>query len=306
MNPGFKLKTSPKVRESIKVLLAIACWLFLASCTKTLYYDKIIPPELEPEVKPCRIAVVNLFDYTLPGLANRKYQKVYRTAIKKFDGGLIKNNLTDSLLYFFVADTLKQGYYPENLTVILPADSIKKMITGFESDYLLTIDSLSLFFETEEDHNQDPADGQTPPADTYLVADYYLSLYSASGNLIDRSEVGMSTFMSAVNYWRWPYDNLLTVNSKVLELTGELAGAAADDYIKKFHPASATEGKKIYTGRIFAESNDLILKREWDKAADLLQAIASGSNRIVAKRARHNLSVLNEVSRSITSEVREP
>ncbi len=305
MKHGFRLKTSPMISKTINSFLNLACCLFLASCSTSLYFDKTVPPEIPTEIRPCRVAVVNLYNYTLFGKKGKRYQKVYDVAVNKFSEALEINNPSDSLVGFFVADTLKIGSSAENMTLLLPADSVRRMASVFSSDYLITIDSLSLFLEAqEEEFFLDPDDEQAVNyrrnADAYYIADYFLSFYSSSGDLIDRSEVTTNTFLATVPVWRWPYDDLLPVTDKILELTKGLASEAGNDYLEKFQPGYTTERRKIYTGRKFQEANDLIVKREWDKAAELLKKIEAEPNKSLSQRASHNLLVLYEVRKTIS------
>lgn len=296
MKPACYLINLRNIKK-LKMSLVLSCMIMLASCSTTLYYDRIIPPEIVIRVSPCRIAMVNLFDYTLPDSPLKKYKKIYRTSINSFAMELLKNNSSDSLMKFVIADTLKTGYSPDNLTLILPVDSVTGMTSEYKADYLLTVDSVSLFLKTDEDYSE-TEEGllQKVYGDTYFVDDFFLSLYDSSGNLVDRSEVAMNSVYEK-GYMLYPGGS--TSIKKELGLAGNLASAAADDYLNKYYPGSTTERKKIYTGRIFRESNTLIMKREWDKAEEILKRISDSPNKMQAKRARYNFSVLEEVKESI-------
>lgn len=54
-------------------------------------------------------------------------------------------------------------------------------------------------------------------------------------------------------------------------------------------------GDKLYTGKVFAESNSLIYQNKYDEAIELLTAISSSSNSKWVKKAKHNLSVAEKL-----------
>ncbi len=273
------------------------------SCAVPLYFEKTVPPEIQVDIKPCRIAFVNTFNYSLPEAVKSENQKVYNNAINNFGAELEKIGVSDSLFKFFVADTLYKGVSLPDQTVVLPVDTIQLLTTVFRADYLLTLDSLSLYLQEDE---SEPEGGgfQVTFNNFYLVGDFYLSLYSMSGDLINRSEVTMSS-----GYGNRPVLSSISglpSFSRAAAQAGSLGIAAADDYADRYYPIITQEQRYVYTGSKFSESNRLIVKEDFDKASEILNRLSKSPRPGLAQKAEHNLSVLNEVKESVKLKAKSP
>jgi hypothetical protein len=286
----------------IQVILVL---LLLSSCTAPLYFEKTEPPEISLEIKPCRIAVVNIYDYTEPQTVRAENQKVYRNAINKFGLELSKIGATDSLYKFFFADSLFKGISPENQSLVLPVDTIHQLTSVYKADYLLTTDSVSFFLQEDEPDESDESGIRLALNNFYLIADFFLSLYDNSGNIIDRTEVSMAT-KYATKIMMTYFSDLQPSFSKATVQAGELGISAADDYADRFYPVKTQEQRYVYSGGKFRKANELMVKEKWDKALEILNHLASSPKPALSEKAEHNLSVLKEVQESVPGTIRKP
>jgi hypothetical protein len=287
---------------SMKFILVFVL-LFLTSCAVPLYFDKTEPAEISTEIKPCKLALVNIFNYTQPKTVKAENQIVYRNAISGFELELTKIGATDSLYKFFIADTLYKGILPENQSLLLPADTVVKLTSIYNSDYLITLDSLSFFLQEDEPDQTDESGMQLTLGRFYLISDFYLTLYDSSGNLINRSEVSMTVKFTTRIVMTY-FSELQPSFSKAVVQAKELGISAADDYADKFYPVRTQEQRYVYTGGKLKVANELIVKEEWDKAREILDRLASGPRLNLSQKAVHNISVLKEIRESVTNDIK--
>lgn len=239
------------------LLLSALLSILLSSCIAPLYYEKTEPPEIATEIKPCRIAFVNIFNYTLPEVVRVENQNVYRISINKFGSELASLGSTDSLFKFFVGDTLFKGVPVEDQTLLLPVDTVQRLTTVFRSDYLLTLDSLSLFLQEDESDESDGGTYQIAFKNFYLVADYYITLYSLSGDLVNRSQVTVTSKYGN----RLVFSGLFSSFSRAAAQAADLGTEAADEYTDKFYPVKIQDQRYIYAGRKLGRQMTLLSKK---------------------------------------------
>ena len=181
------------------------------------------------------------------------------------------------------------------MTILLPIDSVTAICTRYKADMLLALDSMNIFFdwETIVDNNSDGSKSKTK--NFYLFTRFYMSLYSVTGDLINRSKMENSLFYSS----RPTMSGLITIKpsiSKASSRVESLAFQAGQDYVSKFYPRTVQESRIIYSGKVFKESNIFIKLRNWDKATELLDQLAKSPNQRIAIKARHNLEVVKEAA----------
>ena len=270
---------------SVTFILILHC----SSCSYPFYVHKTYDPEINLEKKPYKIVFVNIFDYTSPDNVKEKDEISYRTGVIKLMEGLSSSFAKDSAFIFLIGDTLRKEILNGQLTAIIPKDTILAICKRHNTDLLLTNDSADFFFNWETQRQDDDLKEKS----FYLYTNFYLSLYSATGELINRSTVGRNVFYES----RPALSALITFKpslSKATEAIESLAFEAGLDYIDKFYPVTAEEPRMLYSGKAFKESNLFIRLRNWDKAIELLDQLAKSPNQNIAMKARHNLSVLNE------------
>jgi hypothetical protein len=176
----------------------------------------------------------------------------------------------------------------------MPKDTILAICERHNTDMLLTLDSMNIFFDWETVVNDDNK-GSLKEKNFYLHTRFYLSLYSANGDMINRSMIEKSSLYKS----RVALSALITFEpsiAKAIETVKPLSFQAGQDYVSKFYPKTVLESRKIYSGKAFKESNLFIKLRNWDKATELLDQLAKSPDPNIAMKARHNLSVVKETA----------
>lgn len=273
------------------VLFSIVLVISLSSCSSTIFVQKTYAPELDAGKKPCKIVFINLFDYTSSAYVRDKHENAYHAGVMSLAKGLSSFSKDESFSFLF-GDTLKKEIPAGQLTILLPKDSILAISERFKSDLLLTLDSLNIFFDWETIVNDDGG-GREKTKNFYLCARSYLSLYSAAGDLVNRSMIDKSSFYKS----RATLTALITIKPSIANAVRSIEPLLFEsglDYVSKFYPTTVPESRTLYGGKAFKESNRLIKIRNWDKAAELLEQLAKSPNANTAVKARHNLSVVKE------------
>lgn len=268
--------------------------LFLNSCSNYFFFEKPLPPEIQLQSIPHTIAFINLYDYTSPALVKEKHEVTYRAAVINMINTLNTGFSSDNAWHFITIDTLRKGIDPGNLTLLLPVDSVKSICRKFNADLLLTLDStkLSITWDFDISENEDGSKSKTKTF--YLNSWFYLSLLDSSGGLIDRSEVSKASIYRQ----REALSILITFKPSLANAHKDaafLGTKAAEDYVGKFYPSTTKESRMLYTGKIFAESNAMIVRKDWTGAEILLNKLAENPDIKISRKARYNLSVLEEV-----------
>jgi len=281
----------------MKVLLHLVFGLLLvtilSSCTKIIYISRKTDPEIKLENAHHDIVFVNLFNYTLPVNVNKKDRFSYHAGVMNLLDGLSSFS-SDSSFNFLVGDTLKKSVEAGDLTTLLSVDTIIDICNRFNANLLLSLDSASIFFERDTVKNHSYG-VEYLTFNFKLNTRFFLSLYSDSGDLIDRSEVDESAVFiprSAMSgrIIQVPYI------SRASEEIGNLAFQSGQEYVGKFYPVIINDTKQLFTGKLFKESNDYIFARNWDKAIELLEQLVKNQDSSIAEKARYNLQVVKEAS----------
>jgi hypothetical protein len=265
---------------------------FLSSCSSSLLVQKTYDPEINLNKKPYKIVLVNIFDYSSPVYVREKQENSYHAGVMKFAEGLSSSFSRDGSFSFLFGDTLKKDIMPGKLTALMPEDTILAICKRHNSDMLLTIDSINIFFDWETVVNEDDK-GSLKEKNFYLYTNFYLSFYSATGYLINRSMIQEYTLYKS----RLALSALITIKPSIanaIEATKSVSFRAGQDYVSKFYPRTVQESRKIYAGKAFKESNLFIRLRNWEKAAELLDQLVKSPDPKIAMKARHNLSVVKE------------
>lgn len=276
------------------ILFATVIMGSLFSCTRYLYVSKTYDPEIIPSKKPGRIAFVNIFDYTSPAYVKEKNEISYHAGVIKLSEGLSSSFSKDESFIFIPGDTLKKDILTGQLTAFMAKDTVLAICERYNSDMLLTLDSLNIFFDWTFTVNSD-GEYKEKEKQFYLHTKFYLSLYSATGDLINRSMIEKSTFYES----REAILLIVTFKpsiAKAIETIKPLSFEAGEAYVSKFYPRTVQESREIYGGKVFKESNLYIDLRNWDKATELLDQLARLPDKDIARKARHNLSVVKEIS----------
>jgi hypothetical protein len=274
-------------------LFAIVILFSLSSCSSYILVQKTYDPEIILEKKPYKIVFVNLFDYTSPAYVREKHENAYHAAVMKLSEGLSSFSKDESFR-FLIGDTLKKDILPGQLTATLPKDSIMAICEHHDADMLLTLDSMVIRF-TWETITEGEGENKEKTKNFYLNGNYFLSFYSAGGDLINRSKVEESSFYKS----RLALSGLITIAPSIanaIEAIKPLSLQAGQDYVSKFYPSIVDESRNIYAGKVFKESNLYIKLRNWEKATELLEQLTKSPEPNIAMKARHNLSVVKEAA----------
>jgi hypothetical protein len=279
-----------KVFFSLLISLIIIVVLF--SCNRVVYIGKRTDPEIILKKGHHDIVFVNLFDYTLPVNANKKDKISYHAGVMNLLDGLSSFS-SDSSFNFLVGDTLKKSKETGILTTLLPIDTINAICKRLNTNLLLALDSVSIFFEQDTVINNYYG-RKYRTINFVLNTSFFLSLYSDDGYLIDRSEVDQSSIFSPRTVM--PGFILVPSVSGAGEEIENLAYQAGQDYVSKFYPQLIKETKQLFSGKLFKESNNYIFSKNWSKATELLEQLVKNKDPEISGKARHNLEVAKEAS----------
>jgi hypothetical protein len=282
------MKTFTSIKYAIVILLS------LSSCTSLILVQKTYDPEIDLKKTPYKIVLVNLFDYTSPAIVKEKRENTFHTGIMKFTEGLSSSFSRIGSFGFLCGDTLKKDITADQLTAILPKDSIIAICKRNNSNMLLTLDSVNIFVDWETVVNYDD-DHKEKIKNFYLHTRFYLSLYSVTGDLLKRSKMEESSLFES----NTALSALITIKPSFAEIKGPLqtlSFKAGQEYVSKFYPRTVQESRTIYAGKVFKESNLYIKLRNWEKATELLDQLAKSTDPDIAMKAIHNLSVVKEAA----------
>lgn len=280
-------------------LLFISFLLVFSGCTMPVFMTRTAPPEVVPEKQPARIVFSNRFDYREnPGIKD-KHEDAYRTAIEELGKSLENETSGENAVVNFIIDSLGSRHKTvEIFNVDMPESEVLSLCRLYEADYLLSIDSLHLYFDWEVIREDDPFDGSVSKTkDFYLFNNFFVTLYDTAGKVVERSLLERSLHYSS----RPTLGALITIvpnldNAK--EKIGILARETGIGYIGKFFPSEETFGHwELYTGKVFKETNSLIIGGQYDQAISLLHEMSINSKPKQIKKINHNLSVAAEMKK---------
>lgn len=282
------------MKRLIWLLLTVSIIFILSACAKIIYIGRRIDPEIVLEKEHHNIIFINLFDYTSPANVKEKEAVSYRAGMMSLLDGLSSFS-NDSSFSFFVADTLKKGIKNGLLTTLMPVDSVTSICNKNKVNMLLALDSMNIFFdwETIVDNNDDGSISRIK--NFYLITRYYLSLYSFTGDLINRSELDQSSLYRS----RPTLSGIITIKPSLARARGEvgnMAFQAGQDYVSKFYPQIIQDTKQLFSGKSFRESNSYVFAKDWKKAIELLEELIKNKDPVIADKARHNLEVVQEAA----------
>lgn len=269
----------------------------LSGCTTPVFLYRTNPPEMVLDEKPATVVFANQYDYRSNPDIKDKHEVAYESAIRDFGRSLSFTPKEVDPVVVFVTDTLSP--LPVNDSILiqdLDSARILFILEPYSADYLLTLDSLSLFFDWEVIREENPDDGSVSKTkDFYLIGRYFLSLYDQKGMIVKQTLLDRSMLYAS----RGTLGALVTIlpnMSNGLDKIQVLSRDAAAEYTTMFYPVREQTGyRTLHAGKAFNESNALIIAGRYDKAIPLLEDIASGPKSGLARKARHNLKVISEL-----------
>jgi hypothetical protein len=249
---------------------------------------------LEP--KPAKVVFSNQFDYlSNPGIKD-KHEVAYQTGIARFAEALSKDTIHKEPVLIFHPDTSgsehQTGQFYETKMDSL---EIRNICSANQSDFLLTLDSLRIYFDWEVIREEDEDGHVSKTKDFHLISSYYVTLYDSAGEAVKRTLLERSLLYTS----RPTLGALITILPNLANATGQIALIAHDaamEYLDMFYPSEVITGqRKLYTGKKFSESNNLIFRKEYDKALEKLEQIPNSSGQGLTKKIQHNISVALEL-----------
>jgi hypothetical protein len=281
-----------KTNITISIVLIILIF-FSSSCYTYVAFEKPTPPEIIPEKRVNNIAFINTYDYTIPDSSSGKENNVYQAGITKVINGLKKSLASDENINFIVIDTLVRGKALTVLPDSLNPDSVKNICRRYNSTMLLVLEAFNMSMDWEQDVEEDEDGSRSRTNNYYLYMSAGLSLYSESGDVIDRSIepcrslyesraalIGIAVFVPSIY--------------KAEKQIGQLAEFVAENYVNKFYPGTATVSRKIFYAKNMIGADKYLMEHEWEKAIDLLKPLAASPDPKIARKAANNLSVAYE------------
>lgn len=282
------------MRIIIRFLLTVSLGIILSSCANIIYISKRIQPEIILQKEKHYIVFVNLFDYTASKNIQKKDEISFHNGVMGLLEGLSSFS-SDTSFNLVVDDTLKKNIDPGLLTTLLPVDSVSAICNRNKSNMLLALDSMNIFFDLETTPEEDNYGYPGKTKNFYINTRFFLSLYSITGDLINRTELDQSTFYRS----RPTLSGIVTVVpslERAREDIGELAYQSGLNYVSKFYPQITQDTQELYSGQPFRDSNRYVFSRDWKKAVELLEDLTKNSDSVVAEKAKHNLEVVKEAA----------
>ncbi len=292
MNLNSLTKTSLMIQ--LRYFISTSLILFIAfSCTSTLKFTKTYPREIDLKNNDSIIQYVNLYDVSLLDFNNDQRIEVYASGIKEIENGLSQDLHIKHGFELFTLDTAIKGIASSNFTEQLSTDSVKYFCSLNNTPLLLTLEAYDLSYDKRLKKVENEEGKKESKADYYLIVKAGLSLYDSTGLLIDRSEMQLEEYMGTRDVvvlgaaFRPSYGNK---KDHVDRMSFNIGRCYIDKYFRTDH----RESRMYYTGKDFSEITPLIETGEWEKAIALLVPLANSSNPKIAKKARHNIGVLQE------------
>jgi hypothetical protein len=278
-------------------ILLLAGSLLLSACSTVVNMQKSYPPQYDLNYERKDFVFVNYFDYVLPEYIKDKNEVAYKNAVAGFADGVSSVFNKDRTASVHVADTMARGYTVSNMQTQSFADSIIALCKSYNANMLIAIDSLNIWFDwdTEVEENEDGSVSKTK--NFYLYVRPYISLYASTGEIIDRCFIDRIELYKS----RPTLSGLITIKPSLAKASREInimSYNAGREFANKFYPSSEDIMVSLYTGKDFTFSNREVKLGNLGHAVDMLTPLTQSSNKNIARKASHNLSVVNEMIES--------
>lgn len=274
-----------------KFSFLLCAFLAGSSCTTILFVEEPspLPPEIEIKGTGNLMVIQNSFDYTRDEYVKEKNEEVFHSAINAFTDGLISYFDGGSLVNCIQGDTLVKRRTGTGTSGFINPDSVVAICNRYQSDLLLSIDSLYIGLDWETETVED--EESTYKVKTfYLETKPFLTLYDKTGALVDQSNVYRQVMykdrlaLSGLITFKPSLEKAIVEVSALLEETG-------GDYGSKFFPKRATRDFMVYYYKPFDVSYFLMLRGEYADAIRELLPLSSSKDKKTARRAANNLYV---------------
>ncbi|HUW91728.1 MAG TPA: DUF6340 family protein [Bacteroidales bacterium] len=279
------------MKKTIPVFLTLMILLLFISCSTIIQTQKTYSPEIFLPADTNRIVFVNFFDYTVPSYIKDKQEVTYRMSVKGFWKGLEAGFMPDPSVHFMVGDTLSRRKTVMSMQDSTFRDTIVDVCRRFNANLLIALDSINIWIDEEQVIDED----NSTTSEYYLNSYNYVTLYSSEGEAIDRSTAKRSKFYKSRPAF---FLGLLTFPPSLAKAAADVAGlseGAGRDYAGKFYPFSENVNVNLFTGKVFNETNKLIRSGNYVEAIEPLRQLTASTDKKIAKKAAHNLSVVYDI-----------
>lgn len=277
-------------KPAYHILSLIGLFILLSSCSTTLFLDRSLPPEIQLGRDGQKIVIQNFFDYTRPEFVKEKHSEIYKAGYKAFSNSLSAYLNESNFVSAEVGDSLVISEDGRYLSDLLDSAYVNYTCNFYNADMLLAIDSLNIYFDYETVGDPIIFGGSGVTKHFYLVYIPYLSLYDWDGTLIDRRTADMVYHYTS----RESITAFITIKPSLNKAYDEVVMLGSDagiEYGANFFNTTGTFSYKVYIGKTFEESFNLMLNNQWADAIRYLLPLAESDSRKIATRAAHNLWV---------------
>lgn len=288
--------SEPKSLKMKQIFQPMSLILFIAlasSCATPIQMQKTYPPEALLPVELKKFAFVNFYDYRIPDFIKDKHEGAYAAAINGYVAGLGEMMLKDPQASFLIGDTLRDGFTVMAMQLPEFTDSIRAICSQYGANLLIALDSIRLWVDWEMYLSDNDEGGNMLAKDFYLYSNTYMTLYTAEGEVLDRCAGEKNTYVKSKYTIFGMFGGPNVTNQK--ERIKLLTKSAAIDCIGKYYPFTDQYTGKLYSGGELTRLNQLIIGGKPEEAIDQLTELSQSSKASIASKAKHNLSVANEI-----------
>lgn len=257
-----------------------------------VHTQKTYPPELDLLSDTNNIVFVNFFDYTVPAYIKDKQEVTYMKSVKGLASGLAEGFNRGQNIRFIVGDTLARRNTVMSMQDSSFRDTVRMICNKYQAEMLIALDSVNVWMYEELVTDDD--DNSTT-SEYYLYSSNYITLYSADGEVLDRSTAESSKFYKSRPAFLL---GLITFTPSLAKAADDAAGLSKNagyNYTGKFFPSTENIDKTLYTGKIFEETNKQIISGNPVLAIEPLRELTGSTDKNIARKAGHNLSVVYEI-----------
>jgi len=289
-----------RIFHPLSLILFVA---LASSCTTPIQMQRTYPPEDLLPAENKKFAFVNFYDYRVPDFIKDKYEEAYGAAVNGFAAGLGDIILKDPGAGFVIADTLREGFTVMSMQLPEFTDTVRAICSESGATLLIALDSINLWVESEILLEEDDEGGAMLAKDFYLFSNTYITLYTSEGEVVYRCAGEKSTYVKS------KYTILGMIGGPTLAnrqgLVKTLTKDAAKDCIGKFYPFTEIYTEQLYKGGPLNVLNKSILAGHPEEALEPLRGLADSSDPSLAKKAAHNLDLVNRImeERKVSDEV---
>ncbi len=266
--------------------------LLLASCTQLVEFSKTLPAEIVLPEGEQKILFLSRYDTSLVQYEDSADARVLKDSYRELLDGVAVEFEKLSQFQLIPSDTIAGGQWFRYTEDIAFADSmaIADLQSRYPQHYLLTLDLFNIALVPYEVLVSDDYVYETWSYD--IISEAAFTLRDPGGQLIDQ------VFLDIPDEVR--YRNraaFVIVHPTLKEFSPKAASLSRDlgrSYVQLYSDVPANVTREFYNGRELNESADLMAKKQWPQARDLLTPLTKHKNSRIAAKAAFNLSVVYE------------